>query len=93
MERWEEGFDSWTPAPDAPPPADPSAEIDVLKRTLREAAVRVAELQRELEAGVAALVAREAAVEARERALGVVPSLSDDLAARARTHAQAQTRS
>jgi hypothetical protein len=92
MERWEEGFDSWTPAAEAPPPADSSAELEELKRSLREAAGRVAELQRQLEDGVAALAAREALVEARERALGVVPSLSDDLAARARTHAHARTR-
>lgn len=90
MEPWEESFDTWAPAAPAAPPDDPRAELEGMKQTLREAAGRVAELQHRLEAELAALGAREAAVEARERALGSERSLSDDLAARAReqTHAQ-----
>jgi len=90
MEPWEESFDTWTPEAPQAPQDDPRAELEGLKLTLREAAGRVAELQHRLEARLAALDAREAAVEARERALDSAPSLSDDLAARARaqTHSQ-----
>ncbi|HEY5058125.1 MAG TPA: hypothetical protein VII51_03820 [Gaiellaceae bacterium] len=91
MERWEEGFDTWMPAARAAPPHDPRAELEGLKRTLRAAAERVAELQRRLEAELLALAAREESVEARERVLGTTPSLSEDLTELARAHAQTRT--
>jgi len=104
MDRWEEGFDAWTPSAEEPAVPAPDAgadrerqellrlarelaaerraghepahaELEPLKRTLREAAEAVAakgrelaELQRQIEAELAAAQAeRELAVAERER--------------------------